>query len=102
MENLLLYYICMTPPTLRFTLELYKVKILRGTWMAQLVEHLISAQVMILQFVSSSPTSGLLLSAEEPTLDPLSPFSLPLPCFHALFLKNKYNIKKNQVKILRG
>ena len=34
-----------------------------GTWVAQLVECLTSAQVVILWFVSSSPKSGLLLSA---------------------------------------
>ena len=47
----------------------------RGTRVARLVEHLTSAQVMISRFVSSSPTSGSLLSAvgAGPALDPLSP-----------------------------
>ena len=34
-----------------------------GTWMAQLVECLTSAQVMISQFVSSNPASGSVLTA---------------------------------------
>ena len=34
-----------------------------GTWVAQLVKHPTSAQVMISQFVSSSPTSGSVLTA---------------------------------------
>ena len=37
----------------------------RGIWVAQLVNHVLSAQVTSLQFVSSSPTSGLLLSAQS-------------------------------------
>ena len=56
--------------------------------MAQSVEHLTSAPVMISQFVGSSPTLGSVLTAQslEPALDSVSPFlSLPLPT-HALFL----------------
>ena len=45
-----------------------------GTWMAQSVEHLTLTPVMILRFVSSSPTSSSLLSAQSPLriLCPLS------------------------------
>ena len=37
-----------------------------GAWVAQLVKSLTSAQVMILQFMSSSPASSSLLSAQSP------------------------------------
>ena len=48
----------------------------RGTWVAQSVEHpTSSAQVMISQFVGSSPASGSVLTAQslEPALDSVSP-----------------------------
>ena len=38
----------------------------RGAWVARSVEDLTSAQVVISQFVSSSPTLGSLLSAPSP------------------------------------
>ena len=50
--------------------------------MAQSVKHLTSAQVMISQFMSSSPTSGSVLTARslEPVSDSMSPsFSVPSP-----------------------
>ena len=50
-----------------------------AAWVAQLVEHLTSAQIMISQFVSSSPASGSVLRAWSP----LWILDLPLP------LKNK-------------
>ena len=52
----------------------------RGASVAQLVEHPTSAQVMILRFVSSSPASGLVLTARslEPASDSVSP-SLCVP-----------------------
>ena len=45
-----------------------------GAWVAQSVERLTSAQVMISRFVSSSPTSGSVLTARslEPALDSAS------------------------------
>ena len=55
----------------------------RGTWVAQSVERLTSAQVMTLYSVSSSPTSGSVQAARslEPAFDSVSPsLSLPLPC----------------------
>ena len=40
---------------------------IRGAWVAQLVERPTSAQVMVLQFMSSSPTSGCVLTnSSEP------------------------------------
>ena len=55
---------------------------MRGAWVAQSVQHSTSAQVMILQFVNSSPASGSVLTAQ--TLEPASKMclllSLPLPC----------------------
>ena len=52
----------------------------RGAWVAQSLEHLISAQVMISLSVSSSPASGSVLTARslEPALDSVSP-SLSAP-----------------------
>ena len=46
--------------------------------MAQLVKQLTLAQVMIPQFMSSSPRIGLSAVSAEPTSDPLSP-SLSAP-----------------------
>ena len=70
--------------------------------MAQLVKHLTLAQVMISQFVGSSPASCSVLTAQnlEPTLDSVSP-SLPLPRSRSvcvclpLSLKNKLTLKKS-------
>ena len=68
--------------------------------MAQSVKCLPSAQVMISQSVSLSPTSGSVLTAQslEPALDSVSSLSLcPSPA-HALSLsvsKINKNIKKN-------
>ena len=53
-----------------------------GTWVAQSVELLASAQVMISWFVGSSPTLGSVLTAQslESALDFVSPtLSLPFP-----------------------
>ena len=50
--------------------------------MAQSVKHPTSAQVMISQFVGSSPALGSVLTAQslEPALDSVSPsLSAPLP-----------------------
>ena len=42
-----------------------KMEAYRGTWVAQLIKHLTSAQAMISQSVSSSPTSGSVLTAQS-------------------------------------
>ena len=65
----------------------------RGAWVAQSVERLASAQVMILQLVSSSPVSGSVLTAQrlDPVSDSVSP-SLSVPThLHSVSvsLKNK-------------
>ena len=59
----------------------------RGTRVTQLVKCPTSAQVMILQFVGSSPVSGSVLTAQslEPALDAVSP-SLSAPPLLALCL----------------
>ena len=65
-----------------------------GTWVAQSVKHPALAQVMISQLLSSSPTSGTVLTARilEPASDSVSPsLSAPLLltlCL-SLSLKNK-------------
>ena len=48
----------------------------RGAWVAQSLEHLTSAQVMILSFVGLSPTSGSVLTAQSWSL--LQILCLPL------------------------
>ena len=46
-----------------------------GAWVAQLVKHLTLAQVMISHFVSLSPMSGFVLTAQslEPASDSVTP-----------------------------
>ena len=48
---------------------------LRGAWVAQTVEPMTLAQIIILQLVGSSPVSGSVLTAQslEPDLDSVSP-----------------------------
>ena len=65
---------------------------MQGTWMAQSVKCPTLAQVMISRFVSSSPTSGSVLTAQslEPTLDSVSSsLSAPPQLMLCLSLKNK-------------
>ena len=65
---------------------------LRGTWVAQSVEQLTSAQVMISQLVSSSSMLGSVLTAQnlEPASDSVSPSLCPsLPHALSFSLKNK-------------
>ena len=66
-------------------------RLCRGTWVAQSVECLTSAQVIISWFVNLSSTSDSLLSAQSLLWILWSPFSLLLPhsCFHSLFKKKK-------------
>ena len=92
------------PPPLRRSLALSLLKINRGTWVAQSVKSLTSAQIMISQFVSSSPVSGSVLTAQslEPALDSMSPsVSLLLLLLRALSLslRKLINIKKRIDKI---
>ena len=72
----------------------FKSTLIRGTWVAQSVKSLTSAQVMISQFVSSSPVSGSVLTAQslEPALDSGSP-SLSALSPLVLSLKNKFKKK---------
>ena len=82
-----------------------------GAWVAQLVKHPTSAQVMISQLVGSSPALGSVLTARslEPALIlclPLSlslslSLSLPLPCSRSVCVSlslSKINIKKIKKK----
>ena len=57
------------------TTERYALKWLRGAWVAQSVKRPTLAQVMISWFVSSSPRSGSVLTAQslEPASDSVSP-----------------------------
>ena len=79
--------------------------------MAQLLERLTSAQVMISQFLGLSTMSGSVLTAQslEPASDSLSlslslcpslfMLYLSLPLSLSVSLKNKINIKKIKNKI---
>ena len=62
---------------------LFKCSCFRGAWVAQSIKRLTSAQVMISQSVSSSPTSGSVLMAQslEPVLDSVSPSLFDPPLF---------------------
>ena len=64
---------------------------------AQSVERLTSAQVMISQFVSSNPASGSVLTAWslEPALDSVSP-TLPLPCSHSVSFSLSLSLSLSQ------
>ena len=68
---------------LNITMEIpqFEFTIYRGTWVAQLVEHPNSAQVMVSQFMSSDPASGSVLTAQslEPASDSVSPCLCPSP-----------------------
>ena len=65
---------------------------LRGAWVAEWVKRPTSAQVMISQFVGSSPAWGSVLTAQslEPVSDSMSPPLSAPPLFTlCLCLKNK-------------
>ena len=66
----------------------------RGAWVAQSVERLTSVQVIILPFVSLSPTSGSVLTAQslEPAWDSVSS-SLSAPPAFCLFLSKQSKTK---------
>ena len=69
----------------------------RGTWVTQSVKHPTSAQVMISWSMSSSPTSGSMLTAQslEPAWDSVSPsLSVPLSLHSVSLSLSKINIKK--------
>ena len=67
--------------------------------MAQSVKHLTSAQVMISQFVSLSPVSVSVLTAQslQPASDSVSPsLSLTCSCSVSPSFKNKQTLKKKK------
>ena len=65
-----------------------KDEVFQGAWVAQSVKHLTLAQVMIWQFVGSSPASGSVLTAQslEPASDSVTP-SLSAPPLLVLYQK---------------
>ena len=80
----------------------FYLKKLRGTWVAQSVEHLTLVQVMISQFVGSSPALDSVLTAQslEPASDSVSPLLStlpPPPPALSLSHKNKYTLKKTEI-----
>ena len=88
----LLQILCLphsVPPLLMPCLSLSLSKLCRGTWVALSVESPISAQVMISQFLGSSPAHiRLCADGSEPgaCFEFCLPLSLPLPQLHALSL----------------
>ena len=78
-----------------------KKRKLWDTWVAQSVKHLTSARVMMWQFLSLSPESGSVLTAEslEPASDYVSPsLSTPPPlvlCLCPSLSLSKINKQKN-------
>ena len=70
---------------LRLILLLLKFN-LRGTWVAQSVRCLTSVQVMISQFMGSSPTSGSVLTAQSLEIQILCFLSLSHLCSVSLHL----------------
>ena len=65
----------------------------RRAWVGESVERLTSAQVMISQFLSSSPASGSVLTPQslEPTSDSVSPSLSASPLLVlSLSFKNKH------------
>ena len=78
-----------------------------GTWVAQSVKHLILAQVMISRSVSSSPTSGSVLTRLRVwSLLEILCLLLSLPLSHScsvsLTLKNKQTWKKKKEENRNG
>ena len=84
------------PPLLMLSLSLSLRKyISRGTWVAQSVKHLTSAQVKISRSMSSSPALGSVLTAQslEPASDSVSP-SLSAPPLLVFSLSLSLSLKK--------
>ena len=77
--------------------ESVKVRRWEDTSVAQAVEHLISAQIIIYWFVSSSPTLGSLLPAQSPLRSPL-PISLcTFPIVFSLSKISRHFLKSKDV-----
>ena len=76
-----------------------KCRLFRGAWVAQSVKRATLAQVMILQFTGSSPTSGSVLTSQspEPASDSVSP-SLSGPPLLMLCL----SLSQKEIKTLRN
>ena len=69
-------------------------RLVEGAWVARSVKPPTSAQVVISRFMSSSPASGSVLTAQslEPVLDSVSPsLSLPLPRSYSVSLSLSQN-----------
>ena len=77
-----------------------------GAWVAQLVKQPSSAQVMISQFMNSSPAWGSVLTAQSPepasdsVFPPLSTPPLLTLCV-SVSLNNRHTLKKNLKKLPR-
>ena len=81
-----------TRPTIICLKEKLPEEKMRGGWVAQSVKPPTSAQVMISRFMSSSPASGSVLTAQslEPASDSVfPPLCLYPTCALSLSVKNK-------------
>ena len=78
-------------------------KLIQGAWVAQLVEGPTSAQVMIMQFMSSSPASGSVLAAQslEPASDSVSPSLSAPPLLMLCLCLSKINKCLKKFKIMQ-
>ena len=74
----------------------------RGAWMVQSVECLTLAQVMISKLVSSSPTSGSVLTAQslEPASNSVSPSLTAPPLLMLCLCLSKIN-KRQEKKFFK-
>ena len=70
----------------------------RGTWVAQSVKHRTSAQAMISWFLSLSPASGSVLTAQS--LEPLQILSLSLSLSLCVFIHIRVNIPNYNYKLI--
>ena len=79
------------PCSLSLSLSLSKINKRWVAWVAQSVKQLTSAQVMISQFMSSSPPLGSVLTAQnlEPALDSVSPSLSASPLLMLFSLSQK-------------
>ena len=86
-------------PTMGILVPFRRIEICRGAWVAQSVQRLTSAQVMIARFVGSSPTSGSVLISRslEPASDSVSP-SFSDPPLHTLCLSLSLSLSLSKIK----
>ena len=89
--------LCLSLSLSKINKSTFSKNVFLGTWVAQSVKRPTSAQVMISQFVGSSPTSGSVLTTQslEPASVSVSPsLFAPPPLMLCLSHSKIINIKK--------